>query len=193
MKIPTDVLFDYAPIFLWEGDFSGVKWFLDASRAQGVTDLRAYVAAHPEAVAEVMGRIEVLKANRKTLELFGTASQEELPANLSRIFRDEMRAHVADELMDIWCGQLSYEGEGVNYALNGDPIAVHLRWEVLPGAVATFSRVLVSLADIQERKRAEREALFRGLFDHAATGLWEQDSSGIKRRLDGLRAWAWRI
>ncbi len=193
MQIPTDVLFDYAPISLWEHDFSGVKRFLDDLRVQGVTDLRAYLAAHPEAVAEAMGRIEVLNVNRKTLELFGAASREELAANLSRIFRDEMRAHFADELVDIWNGQLSYEGEGINYTLNGDPIAVHLRWEVLPGAETTFSRVLVSLADIRERKRAERalaesEAHFRGLFDHAPIGLWEQDFSAIKRRLDGLRA-----
>ncbi|MBI4316710.1 MAG: hypothetical protein HY679_12315 [Chloroflexi bacterium] len=62
MQIPTEVLFDYAPISLWEQDFSGVKRFLDDLRARGVL------------------------------------------------------------------------------------IAVHLRWEVLPSAEATFSRVLVSLA-----------------------------------------------
>ena len=57
MQSPTEVLFNYAPISLWEQDFSGVKRFLDDLRAQGVTDLRAYLAAYPEAVAEAMGPI----------------------------------------------------------------------------------------------------------------------------------------
>ena len=34
-------LFEYAPISLWEEDFSGVKKFFDDLQAEGVTDLEA--------------------------------------------------------------------------------------------------------------------------------------------------------
>ena len=63
-------LFEFAPVSLWEEDYSGVKAYLDQLRAAGVTDLRAHLAAHPQAVGECMARIQVININRKTVELF---------------------------------------------------------------------------------------------------------------------------
>jgi diguanylate cyclase (GGDEF)-like protein len=186
-------LFEHAPISLWEQDFSGIKRYLDDRRAQGVADLRGYLERHPQAVDECMGRIVVLAVNRKTLELFAAESQPHLLDNLHRIFRAEMRAHFTDELLSIWEGQLTFQCEGVNHSLAGEPIDIRLRWSVLPGFEQTYARVLVSISDIREQKRAERalaasEAHFRGLFEHAPVSLWEQDFSGVRRYLDDLRA-----
>ena len=186
-------LFEYAPISLWEEDYSAVKAALDRLRAEGVTDLRAYLRDQPQVVGECMARIQVLNINRKTVELFRAGSKRELLDNLGRIFRDEMRAHFVDELADMWDGKLAYVGEGINYALDGEPLEIRLHWSVLPGAEANLSRVLVSIEDVTAHKRAERtvaasEARFRGLFENAPVSLWEEDYTGIKRYLDALRA-----
>lgn len=186
-------LFEYAPISLWEEDYSAIKGIFDRLRAQGVTDLRAHLASHPETVRECLAGIRVLNVNRRTVELFRAGSKRELLDHVDRIFRGDMAHHFADELADMWDGQLRYEREGVNYALDGTPIAVRLHWAALPGAEASLARVLVSIEDITERKRAERqvaasEARFRGLFDNAPVSLWEEDYSDLKRYLDGLRA-----
>ena len=56
-----------------------------------------------------MLKIKVLDVYRKTLELFGAGSREELLSNLGKIFRGEMGVHFAGELLDMWNGVLSFE------------------------------------------------------------------------------------
>ncbi len=186
-------LFEYAPISLWEEDYSAVKQYLDGVRAQGVTDFPSYLQEHPEAVGECLSRIRVINVNRKTVELFRAESKDHLLANVNRIFRDEMGRHFAHELADMFGGALAYEREGVNYTLTGEPLDIRLHWAVLPEARDTWDRVLVSIEDITARRKAERaveasEARFRGLFEHAPISLWEEDYTRLKVFLDELRA-----
>lgn len=186
-------LFEFAPISLWEEDYSAVKAQLDRLRADGVTDLRGYLQAHPQVVGECMAGIRVININRKTVELFRAGSKRELLDHLDRVFRDEMRAHFADELAVMWAGQLAWVGEGINYALDGTPIDIQLHWSALPGYETDLSRVLVSIEDVTVQHQARRalaasEARFRGLFENAPVSLWEEDYTGIKRYLDDLRA-----
>jgi diguanylate cyclase (GGDEF)-like protein len=166
-------IFEYAPISLWEEDYSAIQQFFDSLRAEGVTDLRLYLAQHPAAVHACMSKIAVLDVNRKTLELFGATSKENLLANLDKIFRDRMNVHFADELVDIWNGVTSYEREGVNYSLKGDPIDIQLWWRVLPGHERTLDRILVSISDITARKRAENYLRYLGMHD-VLTGLFNR-------------------
>src|SRR4026207_2099077 len=97
-------LFEYAPISLWEEDYSELKRYLDQLRAEGVTDLGLHLAQHPEIITESMALIWVVNLNRKTLALFRAADQAELLANLDRVFRDEMRTHFYNELLAMWRG-----------------------------------------------------------------------------------------
>jgi len=163
-------LFEHAPISLWEEDYSAIQRFFDNLRAEGVSDLRAYLAAHPQAVRECMARIVVLDVNARTYDLFNAGSKQELIANLEKIFRDRMEEHFADELVDIWNGVTSYEREGVNYSLNGNPIDIQLWWRVLPGHEHSLDRVLVSISDITARKKAENYLRYLGTHD-VMTGL----------------------
>ncbi len=186
-------LFEYSPISLWEEDFSQVKAELNHLAAQNPGDLRALFSEHPELVDRCEQKIRVLDVNRKTLELFGARDKRHLLDNLHLIFRDEMRAHFLEELLDIAAGKLAYEREGINYALDGRKVYVRVHFSVLPGYEKTYGRVLVALEDITARREAElarqaSEAHFHGLFENSPISLWEEDFSGIKRRLDGLRA-----
>jgi diguanylate cyclase (GGDEF)-like protein len=185
-------LFEFAPISLWEEDFSGLKAYFDQLRAQGVTGLRGYLAEHPEAVAEGMARIQVLNINRRTVELFGARSKRDLLDHLDLVFRDEMRGHFTEEMIDLWEGQRSWVGEGFNYALDGRRLEIRMHWAVLPGSEQSLSRVLVSIEDVSAHRQAERaraasEARFQGLFENAPVSLWEEDLSSIRRYLDALR------
>ena len=186
-------LFECAPISLWEEDFSSVKATLDSLAARQVGDLRAYLIAHPEVVERCERQIRVLDVNRKTLELFGARDKRHLLNSLDQVFRDEMRAHFLEELLDIASGKLAYEREGINYALDGRKVYIKVHFAVLPGCEETFERVLVALEDITARREAElarqaSAAHFHGLFEDSPISLWEEDFSGVKSRLDGLRA-----
>lgn len=166
-------LFEASPISLWEEDYSAVKDYFDSLRRAGVGDLGVYLDQHPEAVAHCMGLIRVLDVNRRTLEMFAANSKEELLANLGRVFRDDMGVHFARELVDLWNGKLAYERDGINYALNGDPIDIHLNFRVMPGHEHDFGWVLVAIEDITARKKAEDYLRYLGTHD-VMTGLYNR-------------------
>jgi diguanylate cyclase (GGDEF)-like protein len=193
-------LFDHAPISLWEEDYHSLKELFDELRAQGITDLQAHLAGHPELVDHFMGLIRVLDVNQKTLDLFGAPSKEFLLANLDKVFRDEVRQHFSGELLDMWSGRTSYEREGINYGLSGEPFNVHLDWRLMPGHEGDFAWVLVAIQDITTRKKAEEYLRYLGTHD-VMTGLYNraffeeqlQQSAGVEKisvlmaDLDGLK------
>ena len=158
-------LFTHAPISLWEEDYHGIKELFDTLRDAGVTDLSSHILANPELIGEFMRRIRVIDVNQKTLELFGVDSKETLLANLNQVFRDEMGKHFLGELADMWNGKTSYEREGVNYSLSGDPFDIHLDWRLMPGHEEDFSWVLVAIQDITARKKAEEYMRYLGTHD----------------------------
>ena len=185
-------VFDAAPVSLWIEDYSGIKALLDKLRADGVSDLAAHLAAHPHLVDTAMADIHVLDVNDATVALFRANSKARLLANLDRVFRGQMREHFAAELVQMWGGDLSFETEGINYALDGTPIEILLRRCALPGFETSWERVLVSIVDITARNEAASalrasEATARGLFEHSPVSLWVEDYSELKAILDGLR------
>jgi diguanylate cyclase (GGDEF)-like protein len=185
-------VFEHAPVALWIEDYSAIKARLDGLRAQGVQDFEQYVRAHPFVVDECAARIEVLEVNDYCVRLYRAESQKHFLANLHRVFRDEMKAFFRKNLFNMWAGSLDYEGEGVNYALDGTPIFIRLSQKAFPGHEQDWSRVLISITDITERRLAvdalhESRRFAQGLFEHSPVSLWVEDFSDIKLYLDDLR------
>jgi diguanylate cyclase (GGDEF)-like protein len=166
-------LFEHAPISLGEEDYTALKRTLDDLRAQGVEDVRAYARDNPDFVGECMRQIRVVDVNSRTLQLFRAESKEHLLANLGQVFRDNMGTHFIEELVDMWGGKLAYEREGINYALNGEPLNIQLQWTVLPGAEDDFAHILVAIQDITARKKAEDYLQYLGTHD-VLTGLYNR-------------------
>jgi len=63
--------------------------------------------------------------------------------------------HNAEERFRIAEGKTEFEWEGINRTLTGDRVDVSLRWSAAPGNADSLSKVIISLMDITERKRAE--------------------------------------
>jgi len=179
-------LFEYAPISLWEQDYSGIKSFLDKLRASGVANLDTFLNEHPEEIDKTLRLIKVTHVNRETLNLFGAKTEKELLANLDKMFRDEMRAHWRSELTALWNGEFNWSGDGVNYRLDGEALDIRLHWRILPECESTWECVLVAIENITALKQAEKR--FRNLFECAPISLWEEDYSAIKKEFDSLRA-----
>ncbi|WP_454904765.1 sensor domain-containing diguanylate cyclase [Variovorax gossypii] len=188
-----DAMFDLAPVSLWIEDYSGLKRKLDGWRAEGVTDLVAFLSEDPGRVSECMALLKVLRVNQHTLKLFAADSQQTLLGSLDRVFRGDMSATVVHELDQLWRGQLTFESETVNYALDGRRLDVRVRARVLPGHEATWERVLVSLDDVTERVAAQRlrdesAAYARSLFERSPVSLWVEDFSAVRALLQSIRA-----
>lgn len=179
-------LFEYAPVSLWEQDFSQIKQAFDVLAEAGVTSLDHYLDTHPEFVDDCIGKIRVLNINEKTVSMLKAESKEQLLASLDQIFRDGMRHHFRSELVALWQGRVNWSGEGVNYTLDGEALDVILHWRILPGYEQTWSRVLVTLENITSRKNAERR--MTNLFEASPISLWEEDYSEIKAYFNSLRA-----
>lgn len=158
-------LFEHSPVSLWVEDFSAVKMLLDEVRAAGITDFRTFLNVHPDFVSRCMQEIRVLDVNQQTLQMFGAASKEILLSRLGDVFRDDMRIHFAEQLVDLWHEKLWQQREVINYALDGRSVDVFMQWSVFPGCEQDWDQVLVSLTDITARKKAEAYVEFLGKHD----------------------------
>jgi PAS domain S-box-containing protein/putative nucleotidyltransferase with HDIG domain len=148
-------LFEDSPISLWEEDFSEVKKRLDSLRQAGVSDFRAYFRDHPQFVVECASSVKIVDVNKATVELYQAKEKEELLKNLPFIFSNESYDAFAEELMYILAGDTQFAWEGTNRTVKGELLDISLTWSVIPGYEDDLSRVIVSITDITERKRAQ--------------------------------------
>ncbi|MEW6705726.1 MAG: GGDEF domain-containing protein [Pseudomonadota bacterium] len=186
-------MFELAPVSLWLEDYSALKRLFERWRAEGVSDLRAHLHEDRARVGECSRCLQVLRVNRRTLQLYGAQSQDELITNLDAVFRDDMFEQHVEELAQLWDGHLHFSSQTVNYNLFGKRMEILLRANVLPGHEHDWSRVLLAIEDITERARAERalrasERYAKGLFEHSPVSLWVEDFSSIKALLEEVRA-----
>ena len=158
-------LFSHSPVSLWVEDFSGVKRLMDDVRSQGIVDFRVFISVHPEFVTRCMEEIRVVTVNQQTLTMFAATDQRQLLGQIESVFRDEMQASFAEQLIDLWNGKLVQIREVINYSLNGEPINIHMQFAVLPAHQGAWDLVLVSLIDITARKKAEAYLEYLGKHD----------------------------
>ena len=149
-------LFDYCPLSLWEDDFSETSAYLDGVRASGITDFRSYFREHPEEIAYCMSMMKILNVNRRTLELYGAKDKAHLMENLHMIFSRGSGAMLREALASLAEGKGVFEGEAVNHKLTGEKMDMLIRSFITPENENNFSRVIVGMLDITERKQAEK-------------------------------------
>ncbi|WP_430256926.1 diguanylate cyclase domain-containing protein [Neorhizobium sp. DAR64872/K0K18] len=185
-------IFNLAPIAMWIEDFSGVKALFDNWRAEGVTDIRAFLREDRDRVIACSKRIHVLSVNSKTLELFEAESLQHLTANLTAVFRDDMLDTHINEVAALFDGELTFSSTTVNYTITGRRLDIQLRGAVLPGYGKTLGRVLLTTEDISDREdarraEAEQRRQAEGVFEHSPVSLWIEDFSRIRTLIEDIR------
>src|SRR5262249_24512191 len=137
--------------------FSQVKAAIDDLKAQDVGNFGQYLAAHPDFVRQAITMVKIIDVNDATIKLFRAESKDELLGSLRKIFLPETEEVFAGELIAIAEGRTYFESETIVQTLKGDKLVVLLTI-TFPPHPTHLDRVLVSMMDITERKRAE-EAL----------------------------------
>ncbi len=171
-------LFEESPIAIWEEDFSLIKGYVDHLHDQGVKDFRAYFEQHPEEVRYYAQLGQVLDVNPRTLQLYQAADKAEFLERLGDIFGPETLETFKAEMMAVAEGKTRFESETLHYTLTGDKIYISLNWSVAPGYEHNYSRMIVSVVDITERKQAEEtlrqsEQRLELILEAAALGTWD--------------------
>ncbi|NNL70392.1 MAG: response regulator [Acidimicrobiia bacterium] len=153
------LLFDMAPVALWEEDFSELGVWLQRLREEGVDDIDEYMEAHPEEMRTVIRMIRVTDVNRAAIDLMDASDRQELIGHMR-----------ADESLDgagpalrailsaVWNGDSRASSEFVGLSQTGR------RWDgVLYWCSGTnfdgldLSKTIVAILDVTEARRAQRD------------------------------------
>ncbi len=160
LKMSKDLyygLFENVPISLWEEDFSAVKKYMDHLRNQGIENFRDYFEQNPHEVMKCVEMVRIIDVNQATLSLYQASSKDELLRGLSQIFIEDTYNIFREEVFALAEGKTEFKSEVLTRTLNGDSRHVSLTLSVVPGYEDTWSRILLSIVDISESKRAQQE------------------------------------
>ncbi len=184
-------VFDLAPVALFHSDFSQVYELMQRWRAAGIENIEAHLRANPKAIDEYYASIQVLKVNRRSLDLYGADSLETLLAAASSIFAQENREAPIREIGCIWRGERAFHSETINHKIDGTVLRLRIGITMLEDANMPWDRVLVALEDLTEARNAQQRAsdnerYAHGLFNYSPISLWVNDFSEIKSMLQTL-------
>ncbi|WP_342350047.1 PAS domain S-box protein [uncultured Nitrospira sp.] len=175
-------LFEGVALSIWEEDFTDVKALIETLYAGGVRDFRGYFTEHPEVVERAIGLVRILDVNPAAVTMFGAVSRAELLQSLHHIFVPETGKIFLEELVAIAEHRKFFESEVMLKTLRGEYITA-IFTIAFPSEDQAFNRVVVTVADMTVRKRAEdalreSEERFARFMQHLPGLAWIKDLQG---------------
>ncbi|NOY13981.1 MAG: response regulator [Deltaproteobacteria bacterium] len=152
------LVFENAPVCLFQEDFSELKIEIDRLREKGVQDFDAYFKEHPRALLECADKIKITNVNQMALDLHRAESKDDLFAGLAQIFTRDSFDIFRKEITVLAAGKNRFRSESTIKTLDGREKEVFLELIVDPSK-ADWSRTYVAITDLTELKDAERKRL----------------------------------
>ncbi|QWT18838.1 PAS domain S-box protein [Bacillus sp. NP157] len=146
-------IFESARFSFWEEDYTLVMERIAVLRRQGVVDLSAYLQANPGFVRDACALTMVTDVNAATVRLLGAQRRDDLLGPLDRFLPGSDRTF-AQTLLCVFEGAGTAEGETHLVNLKGERLNVLFALS-MPLGTSRYDRVLISVVDITDRKRAE--------------------------------------
>ncbi len=150
-------LFDNSPISLREEDFSEVKRYVDKLREQGITDLPKYFLEFPEALAHCASLIRIIDVNLATTKLFHATSKQHFKGHYNTSLRIKVPELLTAEISALASGDIAWEEEVTLQTFDEKVIHVVIHLSLAPGHKEDWSKVIISVQDLTDRKRAEED------------------------------------
>ncbi len=146
-------IFENAGVALLELDLSEVKEMMDQLKQSGFSCSSDYLALQPEHCLEMYNRIRVSDVNHKTLDIYEAGSKDELLAAMNE-FSTEMTPFIVGIAQAIAANETGMQIEFTGTTLRGNTRYVMVNVSI-PPYENRFTRVLVSVTDLTERKHFE--------------------------------------
>lgn len=149
-------LFDASPIPTWVQDCEAVARRLDELRGQGISDISQYIVEQDEIVDELIRLVVVRSANRAAVETYEYDPAEH--GHRIRLTSPGSRESFVQQVVAIWEGRSEFDYEYTRLVDHPGPVRCLLHWSVPETAAGLdLGNVIVSIADVTERHRAEQE------------------------------------
>lgn len=149
-------MFETSETALMLEDVSAIYNDLAKLRQDGVTNLRDYLAHHPDRVTQWLGQIQVLEINQAALRLFGVTTREEYLSTFTGQFSEAALASFVESVQAMWEGQSAFSAEVTYKTRAGTDLFTLIRFPV-PHSLAAARRLPVSLLNLTERQQIERQ------------------------------------
>lgn len=150
-------LFDSSPISIWEEDYSLVKVQVDLLQKSGITNLKEYFSTHPDEVTELASLVRVTDINKACMELYQVGRKEDMLQSLTKVMDNEPLSHFEEEILGLIGPLKRFVWEGVDKTVNGRQMEVIVNGSIPEGYEEDWSKVIVSIIDITERRQAEQQ------------------------------------
>jgi PAS domain S-box-containing protein len=150
-------LFDSSPISIWEEDYSLVKKQIDLLLESGIKDLKEYFSSHPDEVTTLASLVKVTDINKVSLELYQVEHKEDLLNSLTQVMGSEPLSHFEEEILGLIGPLKRFIWEGADKTINGRRMEVIVNGSIPEGYEEDWSKVIVSIIDITERRQVEQQ------------------------------------
>jgi PAS domain S-box-containing protein len=176
--------FDLAPAPIIIEDYTAIEPVLSGLRADGITDLRAHLRAHPSLVRELLQRKRVVAANRLALANPDFPTLEAMNRREGGTLTEQALEMFAEQLVAVWEGRDGLTLEKTYHRSDGSPIHVLVTWQVnRRDGRPDLANVRLVFTDLTAQKLAEQalrasEARYRELFERAAGGIYRSSPEG---------------
>lgn len=149
-------IFEYAPVALWEEDYSGVAGVFDLLRKTGLHSFEERLKADPTLVTRLIESIKVNDVNREALRLSGLSAKPRAMADLRKVMGQKSITLFEQQFTALYNGDLPFRTETTIDTPKGKR-DVLFQLNVLPGHDEDMSKVLISVVDISPMKQTERQ------------------------------------
>lgn len=150
-------LFEYSPLALLEEDYSEAKKILDELKASGIIDLESWFQNNSEAARSCAKRIRIVDVNRALITMFGATDKHDCIGELEKFFTESSYADLQEQLIYLAAGNLNFTKEVQNVMRTGKLLNLKLSLSIAPKFANCWSEVIISLEDISERIRHEKQ------------------------------------
>jgi len=169
------LIFETAPVSIWECDISEIKEELKKLEKDGISDFRKYFEENKDFVVNALGLVKITNFNEETLYLYGAKNREEMLEEIINIFSKNFYDNLTDLLIAIATGETTFECEAIQSTLRKDRINVIIRARI---SERKSNYLLITILNTTNLKRVEEalqrsKKLFVLAMEATNDGLWD--------------------
>jgi PAS domain S-box-containing protein len=171
-----EIIFNNAPIGIWEEDWSGVKSILDSLRGVvPIDEFKEYINQNSSLIKQLADSIKITRANKKAIEMHEADSLEDLiNTPIITTFSESSRETFKKEMIALYSGHKTFEMETEIITLKHNAIHVIMKIEFPDDD--SYENVILVMTDITQNKITsdkyiESKAKFNKSFYHGVVGM----------------------